>query len=87
MAHSFERQEIVRIDCPSCSGNGYAVRGGEQHACDRCGGVGMLEKSMPWRPEGYSLTEAGAMFGVSSPTNRLLAGDPALERGVDRTDE
>lgn len=82
-----ERQDIVRIDCPTCSGNGYTFRGSEQYPCGRCGGVGMLEKAMPWRPEGYSLSEAGGIFGVERPTNRLLAGDPALDKQPGRADE
>ena len=82
-----DRQEIVRIDCPHCSGNGYKFQaGGSQELCEKCGGVGMLEKSMPWRPEGYNLREAGEIFGVKSPTNKLLPGDPALESRPERSD-
>lgn len=87
MSQSHDRQEIVRIDCPACAGNGYVANGMEQTACGRCGGVGMLEKSMPYRPEGYSLNEAGQLFGVHNPTNRLLPGDPALDRSPARVDE
>jgi RecJ-like exonuclease len=73
------RDEIVRIDCPTCTGNGYITGRNGQDVCVRCGGVGMLEKKVEWRPEGYSLEERAAMFGVERATNRLLPGDPANE--------
>ena len=44
----------------------------------------MLEKAMPWRPEGYDLNDAGRIFGIQNPTNKLLPGDPALDKGIPR---
>ena len=89
-----DRKDILRIDCPPCKGNGYIKRPelvasdnpDGQTSCPKCGGVGMLEKEVDWRPEGYTLEEAGAEFGVENPTNKLLPGDPALDRGAGRVD-
>lgn len=82
-----DRKEIIRIDCKACRGNGFITRPDGEHPCAKCGGVGMLEKQMPWRPEGYSLDEAGEILGDPNPTNRLLPGDPALEKQAPRSDE
>lgn len=82
-----DRKDIVRADCPTCNGNGYISDRDGEHPCDRCGGVGMLEKSMPYRAEGYTLEDAGRIFGIQNPTNRLLPGDPALDRSGPRNDE
>lgn len=71
------REEIVRIDCNFCNGNGYKIIDGEESPCDTCGGVGMREKRMPWKPEGYSNDEKMQIFGVSRISNRPDKDDPA----------
>lgn len=82
-----DRQDIIRVDCPTCSGNGYITKDGQQTHCRACGGVGMREKSMPYRPEGYTTEEAGEILGVRNATNKLLPGDPANSRGKSTPEE
>lgn len=77
---SIDRKQIVRVDCPTCNGNGYVTRNGEQGPCARCGGVGMLESAQPYRAEGYTLEDAGQILGVERPTNRPDKDDPRSER-------
>lgn len=77
---SLERNQILRLDCPTCNGNGYIVKDRMQRPCPYCGGVGMREAEVPYRPEGYSLQEAGEILGIKNPSNRLLPDDPAFGR-------
>ena len=95
MSAAKDRKDIVRIDCPNCGGNGFTYDQGRvaadnpegQKPCKRCGGVGMLEKAMPYRQEGYGLDDAGQIFGVQNPTNRLMKDDPAFDRNPGRRGE
>lgn len=48
-----DRKEILRIDCPTCHGNGYTgVVEVSEVVCERCGGSGMLEKEVPFKFDG-----------------------------------
>jgi hypothetical protein len=72
------RNEILRIDCTRCRGNGYITTQDGEEPCPTCGGVGQREKKVPWKPEGYSRDEVADIFGVASFTNRPDRDDPAF---------
>lgn len=72
-----ERHEILRIDCATCRGNGFVNTENGEGPCPVCGGVGMREKKVPWKPEGYSHDEIAGIFGVRSFTNSRDKDDPA----------
>lgn len=77
---SLERYEIVRIDCVRCHTNGYVVENGVEEACPVCGGVGLRERRMPWKPEGYDDDEVKQLFGVTSFTRSIDKDDSAFDR-------
>lgn len=60
-----DRQEILRIDCPTCFGNGYTGQGPSETMCNACGGSGMLERSVPFKFDGKrSKEEIATAFGL-----------------------
>lgn len=44
-----DRTQIIRIDCPTCKGNGYTTKAGQQEACEVCGGTGLREKEVEYK--------------------------------------
>lgn len=72
-----DRKEILRIDCSTCHGNGFVRTHSGEEPCSVCGGVGMRERQVPWKPEGYSRSEIAREFGVQNFTNSRDKDDPA----------
>lgn len=65
-----DRNEIIRIDCSLCHGNGYVMGDMGEEACQHCGGLGMLEKEVPYSPTPRSKEEIKDLFGVQNFTQR-----------------
>lgn len=62
-----DRKQFIRIDCPSCSGNGYVSSGMGESSCERCGGSGLLEKEIDYRFDTHgkiSKEDIAREFGV-----------------------
>lgn len=64
MAEPGSRKEILRRDCPHCSGNGYRTQAAGEVPCERCGGTGMLEKEVPFKVERRSKEEIAEIWGL-----------------------
>lgn len=45
------RQQIIRIDCPTCRGNGFFMKDGAETFCELCDGTGSKEKAIPFKFE------------------------------------
>lgn len=70
---SVDREQTIRIDCPTCHHNGYVVKNGVEDMCDQCSGSGMLEKVVPYKYETrgvWSRDELADQFGVEADAIR-----------------
>lgn len=47
-----DRTEILRRECPDCKTNGFIIVSGEEQPCTKCGGHGMIEKTVPYKFDG-----------------------------------
>lgn len=79
MSRPEDRKEILRVDCPTCGGQGYTTNGSSEAPCDPCGGSGMLEKEVDYKFDGRrSKDEIDRIFGFRT-TNKRSDADTSEE--------
>lgn len=71
----------MRRDCNACKGRGYQTKATGEEACEDCGGMGLLEKEVPYKFDGpRSKEEIAEAFGI--PLEQYV--DAGHSRGDDR---
>ena len=61
---SIDRKLVLRNDCPDCGGKGYKNGQAGEELCDRCEGVGMLEKWVPYQVDPFEPSEIARIFEI-----------------------
>lgn len=85
-----DRVQFLRIDCPTCKGKGYTLKGLQETFCETCGGSGSLEKEVGYRHETrgeYSIDEKAEIFELPEEQIKDTGHDsPSLGAEVNQDD-